>query len=468
MRQFDRWIKGELDQFEASRPDAAWDMFASRMTQEDQQAREEDQFDQAVKHKLDPYEASYTSNGHWHQLREKLEAQARIRSEMIRIKLLEAALFVLIFMTLWQLQPVFNPTDSSTLPLASQIERHSHDGNTPELDQLPTTDIRIPPAGTTKVTSSIQTTGADPLTSTHVLYSSRSPQLLIPAVDLIVQTAQASRSSSPSPQEYDDDFTADLSGPLDLLPNTAIASLPNELQVLPGLTVQQENVVRHRVSMAINGDINYIMTPYDQLLVKRGYDQLVSGYGGSIGYAWEWPRWALRTSLAYHRKYYLPKPYTEVFDGDFERGYFSATLRDIELNLLSLSVQGQRTISRRNRWHTYGLIGGTGHMAFQANYDRKESYTPGVDPQGGEIPEPLVPSKTSQKRYADGFFEGGSFAENSYFTVDLGVGIERHLNERASLFFEPVYQHNPFRKSLGPNQDRINTLSLSTGIRVNL
>ncbi len=107
-------------------------------------------------------------------------------------------------------------------------------------------------------------------------------------------------------------------------------------------------------------------------------------------------------------------------------------------------------------------------MAFQANYDRKESYTPGVDPQGGEIPEPLVPSKTSQKRYADGFFEGGSFAENSYFTVDLGVGIERHLNERASLFFEPVYQHNPFRKSLGPNQDRINTLSLSTGIRVNL
>ena len=210
---------------------------------------------------------------------------------------------------------------------------------------------------------------------------------VIPAVDLIVQTAQASRSSSPSPLEYDDDLTTDLSGPLDLLPNTAIASLPNELQVLPGLTVQQENVVRHRVSMAINGDINYIMTPYDQLLVKRGYDQLVSGYGGSIGYAWEWPRWALRTSLAYHRKCYLPKPYTEVFDGDFERGYFSATLRDIELNLLSLSVQGQRTISRRNRWHTYGLIGGTGHMAFQANYDRKESYTPGVDPQGGEIPE---------------------------------------------------------------------------------
>lgn len=250
------------------------------------------------------------------------------------------------------------------------------------------------------------------------------------------------------------------------------SNLPQLIQspiALTSLPVSTEANIRHRVSMGINGDINYVMTPYDQLLVKKGYDQLVSGYGGAIGYAVEGPKWGFRTSLAYHRKYYLPKPYTEVFDGDIQRGYFSETLRDIELNLLSLSVLGQRSLTRVNRWHAYGLIGGTAHLAFQANYDRKQSYTPGADPNpNGVTPEPTTDSKTSLKRYADGFFEGGTLAENSYLTLDLGVGLERHLSGRTSLFIEPVYQHNPFQKSLGPNKDRINTLSISIGARIDL
>ncbi len=470
MRQFDRWIKSELNQYEASRPDAAWEKFADRMDHADKIQAEEHAFNQAIKEKLDPYQASYKPS-HWQSLRVKLEAQAQIRAEMLRIKVLEAALFALIFITLWQLQPGSSSVQQSSLPIASIQNRMLDSDNSTSTDpalsidnqtnqgkQLEGFSQRLNRATSTTTRLSDKTSPSDNLSllmprSSGMNTESSISSLSLSQDHLITQVLLIDQG------KFDR---------LDFLPTSKLTQLvlnPEPLQIVP---IEQTSLVRHRISMAINGDLNYVMTPYDQLLVNRGYDQLVSGYGGWIGYAWEGPKWALRTAIAYHRKYYLPKPYTEVFDGDFERGYFSETLRDIELNLLSLSVQGQRTFSRRNHWHSYGLIGGTGHLAFQANYDRKQSYAPGADPQGVEIPEPLVPSKTSQKKYADGFFEGGSFVENSYFTIDLGIGIERHLNERASLFFEPVYQHNPFQKSLGPNKDRINTLSLSMGVRVNL
>jgi hypothetical protein len=51
-------------------------------------------------------------------------------------------------------------------------------------------------------------------------------------------------------------------------------------------------------------------------------------------------------------------------------------------------------------------------------------------------------------------------------SLDLGLGLEKHLNGRTSIFLEQNYQHNPFKKSLGPNQDRINSLSLLLGTRI--
>lgn len=115
----------------------------------------------------------------------------------------------------------------------------------------------------------------------------------------------------------------------------------------------------------------------------------------------------------------------------------------------------------------YALAGGPCHFAFQANYDRKQQFLPGVDPlMPGEIPQPTHPSKISQKRFADGLFEGGTLEENYYLSLDVGLGLEKHLNGRISIFLEQTYQHNPFKKSLGPNQDRINSLSLLAGTRI--
>lgn len=467
MNDFDRWIKGELENHEATRPESAWDQFASRLDASEAQETASNRFDAAMKQKLDHFEAGYQEQ-HWQLFRRRLEEQARQRAQMLQLKVLEGALLLLIMLTLWNFRSTDTILPTSPRPIA-QISPTLRE-NASGLHDLPARTVRETnlPGEETSTSVSVTQPPFRPDRSETILLPLTRPAIAVSLADqpsahprfaeMTIQTPTLSEGSSrPS---------MDILEPITTHEPPLLETLPPVLANIPPLAGASSR--RHKVSMAIRGDLNYVMTPYDQLLVKKGYDQVVSGYGGMIGYLQEGPTWSWRTDLAYSRTYYLPKPYTEVFDGDIQRGYFAETIRDIELNMVSLSFQVQRTLKRKNRWHTYALLGGTGHLAFQANYDRKQSYIPGADPNTGGPPEPLTQSKTSQKRYADGFFEGGSLAENSYMTIDLGIGLENQLNERVSVFMEPVYQHNPFKKSLGPNNDRINTLGIALGTRISL
>lgn len=464
MNDFDRWIKGELENHEATRPEAAWDRFASRLDASDAQESESAQFDTAMKDKLAHFEASYQEQ-HWKLFSRKLEEHVQKRARMLQLKVVEGALLLLILLTLWNLHSTDTLLPSSGQPIA-QMPSSIQDDSPGMSDHKMPAEQRINP-DTEVINSIVSETSPPPRPSRATAMLPLTRQ--VRQVSLNRNQEDLVRFNEPTPNttlQAENTFrhSIDILDPIASQEPAPLESLvPDPPSIAPGI---RSSHPRHKVSMAIHGDLNYVMTPYDQLLVKNGYDQLVSGYGGTIGYLREGAAWSWRANMAYSRAYYLPKPYTEVFDGDLQRGYFAETIRDIELNMISLSLQVQWTLKRRNQWHSYIVLGGTGHLAFQANYDRKQSYIPGADPNPGGTPEPQTQSKTSQKRYADGFFEGGSLAENSYMTLDLGFGLENQLNQRVSVFIEPVYQHNPFKKSLGPNNDRINTLSTALGTRI--
>lgn len=388
-------------------------------------------------------------------------------------KCVEAALFLLIFSAIWPVElshpdvwpPNARPRQENTAPrLIPTTPDLPPMANLPE--QVPTAlaaHARVP-EGQVSATHALsakklgmQTLAGTPMNHPSLISPRQSAEMTMPESGtpsfpestLLPATGEGILASLPSPDP----------APVTLNPEPAFLPLP----VLPDPKIR----FSHRVSMAVNGDIHFIETPYDHLLGKVGYNQLSGSYGFVLGYSWEGRKWGLRSQMGYRHVYYLPKPYTEVFDGDIERGYFTETLRNIELNLLSIGIMATRQIARQGAWNTYGLAGGTMHVAFLANYDRKQKYLPGSDPlPSGEFPEPVKPSLTSQKRYADGLFEGGNLEENYYLSMDLGIGIERHLGGRISLFAEPVFHYNPFRRSLGPNNDRIHTLSIYSGIRV--
>ena len=470
---FDDKIKAQLENHSTPLPAGAWDRFALDLNHSESEAHV---FDDAVKVILDSHQSRYQSK-HWQILKSSLDKQSKRLFDIHLAKTMEAAFVLLIAFALWPGYKEVSelPVPDTTVPVNPSYQEHRLD-----IAQIPLIDQTTLPSQT-KVAK-----GGGPASNANSAGLSRKKTIN----DGKSHTAWPLSSNAESASDHTD--LIPLSDPeySEKVVTVATADLSITshnrliLQGIPAKSTQllaeipadwgannqiQQPVekLRQRVSMAVLGDIHYIMTPHDHLLSKRGYDQLASGYGATIGYTLEGRKWGLRTQLGYRHLYYLPKPYTEVYDGDMQRGYFTESIRNIELNMLSIGFQLSRTVTRLGSWHMYALAGGTCHFAFQANYDRKQQFLPGVDPlMPGEIPQPTHPSKISQKRFADGLFEGGTLEENYYLSLDVGLGIEKHLNGRISIFLEQTYQHNPFKKSLGPNQDRINSLSLLAGTRI--
>ncbi|NJK84471.1 MAG: hypothetical protein HC912_12455, partial [Saprospiraceae bacterium] len=144
-----------------------------------------------------------------------------------------------------------------------------------------------------------------------------------------------------------------------------------------------------------------------------------------------------------------------------------------------------------HKWHLYVSGGAAAHVATQANYDvtrigANQLYiNTNTASAKGEIAltkqqldrfsrfsKPAEPKsdKLNNKQFEDGWMSGGSFRENSFYTINMGMGAERHLDERWSLFVEPTYQQhlNILNKGIGPNQDRISTLQILIGAKVGL
>lgn len=463
MNPFERHIREKLDGHRPELPADAWQRFTHRLD-------EAERFDQAVRDKLARLDSRYQP-AHWRMLRNQLDRRARMLRDLHLTRGLELALFFLLMYSLGNLPHTVIP---SPWDEQAHIETPRSSDLTVSATPIHTKPTEITPAGLGTASpveaSATAFRGAD-------RPNDEAPHNTLSSIDLPIAYSKEGLAppmedgSAISPIPFDTEAPVEQA----VLTPTAVQPLQSPaVSILPAgkpsvqiPLVQAHRRFRHRVSLSLGRDLHHILTPYDHLLSNRGYDQWAGGNSGSFGYTWEGRKWGIRTHLAYHDLGYLPKPFTEVFDGDMQRGYFTESIKTIELNLLSVDLQVSRSIARLGSWNLYAVAGIAGHMAILANYDRRQEFLPGTDPlPAGETPQPTRPSKISQKRFADGIIEGGGFAENSFLTLDGGFGFERHLNGRISLFQENTLRLNPFRRSLGPNNDRINSLGLTAGVRV--
>jgi hypothetical protein len=474
MNRFDESARRKLEGLEVERPADAWQRFTEQMPHSPE--AEEGAFDQFMRKQLSRHQAHFEARG-WRDLRHSLDLQSLRLRELTRAKSFEFILLLLLVFPLLHWLPLTPPSAPEPAPLrhdgpiatsplfqgdpAQPVGTSSFLYDPPlDIPDNAATDhhaargeLSLPSAGSDKGIAPLSSIQSPQLATAHV---SASPALFEDnEVRSDLQPAYVSSDRSMAPPNL---LTTVVAAP-------SLAAAKPDLATLAAPAVTKST--KHRISLALQADVHHITTPYDALLGNRGYDQLAMGYGGMISYSREGPTWGLRTQMSYRHLYYLPKPFTEIFEGDLLRGYFSEQIRNIELNLVSLGLYGTRSIGRMGSWHLYGLAGATCHMAVLASYDRRQEFHPGAQtPQPIKAPEPTSSSLTSQKRFPDGLFEHGPFLENAYLSIDAGLGMERHFGGRLSLFIEPVLHYNPFRQSLGPNNDRINTLSIFSGARV--
>ena len=92
-------------------------------------------------------------------------------------------------------------------------------------------------------------------------------------------------------------------------------------------------------------------------------------------------------------------------------------------------------------------------------------------------PPSLVPPGTPPpaiERYpeTEGLLEGGSIIDNGYISLNLGMGIERYMSHRWSIFAQPTYYQSLLypntTNGFGPYRDKFNTMSIMFGVKIRL
>lgn len=208
---------------------------------------------------------------------------------------------------------------------------------------------------------------------------------------------------------------------------------------------------------AVSGaEINRVTSPMDLENKLLAFDRLEPGLSGGILFEFGEGIWSFETGVIYSSKIYSPRS-TSVYSGSPLNGFFRKSMEDIHLNIINIPFNARKEILELNKLKLYGIVGVSLQVAYTTNYDLK------FDPLSGQGSSTVV-------NLSEGWLEGGSFKDNGYLTINFGMSFERELSDRWTIFVQPTYQHTGimFGKGIGPDYDRIQTLSLFSGIKVNL
>jgi len=506
---FDENIREKLNQVETNYDPMHWEAMESHLDHLVDQPNVEDlEFDGQIYENLKDLRIPF-SQAHWTLMSNRLDEEFSIRRKLYKYKVAEVALMLLALFTLFQYLPLnkkhkvaatsqqeqqvtsteINQVASipvleteSEAKIASKVST-TEDHNqvnpteatniTSEPQRRPTNASIIidtpPPAETSNVTSLAATTSTAPLVifdeqkQTVQKQASLEPIVLNSldiqqtgfgqAIDRWAATKQLlNQDSNPvsSPLLNAADFTLS-SLPMELI--TADRPLPTSCDLC-----QIKKPLQVRVGMYISSDFNEIMTPEKVYpnFIDAAYQQITAGYGGGISLGFRHKKLEFETGIAYARLSYEPNK-TLITTGSFIRSSIQREVFDAAfLNIIKVPMHLNFSFERNSKWHFYA-IGGASINVLALNHFNHSTSSVGIG-------APLATPREKAPTY-DGIFDGGDFKANSYYTANIGMGVERSLTARWSVFMQPVYQHLLYRKGFGPNKDQFNTLSIQIGAK---
>ncbi len=213
------------------------------------------------------------------------------------------------------------------------------------------------------------------------------------------------------------------------------------------------------IGVLAGADADYITTPYDEKFHQKEFNQIAMGYSGGLTLGIKYHKWELETGAIYSAKYYGSRNIFEV-SGSFEDGgYVQQGLLGVQLDIVRVPLHLRYYFMDQNKWNVYAHSGASFNMTIETLYE----YTSQQVGSTNEIASRRMDPHAA-KNY-DGIFEGGNFIDNTFVTANLGLGVERFFNSRMSIFLGSTYHHQ-VTKGLGPQNDKINSLSIMTGARI--
>jgi hypothetical protein len=225
-----------------------------------------------------------------------------------------------------------------------------------------------------------------------------------------------------------------------------------------------------RIGMLLGPDANYVMTPSNQSKNLDVFNQYALGYSGGFTLGFNYGRWEIETGALYSSVTYDSRNIFEIKGSFADGGYVQQGLEGAQLDILKVPLNLKFNFTEQGKWNVYIFSGVSANAALETFYKittRDLGLSDASRNFAGRAPSPPDIEPTKAQENFDGIFEGGVLSKNLFYTANIGLGLERYFTPRMSVFLQPNFQYQ-FSKGLGPQTDRINTVSLLMGAKVTL
>ncbi|MFT5647996.1 MAG: hypothetical protein ACI976_002692 [Aureispira sp.] len=181
------------------------------------------------------------------------------------------------------------------------------------------------------------------------------------------------------------------------------------------------------------------------------------GYGAGLTFTSEFShKISLKTgAIIAYNKYDLNEVLLiDKIDGNTQEINQSKTSH---LVIIEIPLDVQYTFFQSDQWKIYGTAGIVANIISSRTYTGTQlSATNGIS-----LKEDL-----NSNNFERGAFEGGKLGQNAFLSIGGGLGLERQLGDKISLYILPTYRHGITPSGAG--KDHISSFSVNIGIKTAL
>ena len=450
--KMDQFLKDKLESLETKVPKDAWKNFSEKFNDAllDDQTEAEKMFDQNIHKKLNQFIFPTNERHAWGHFHSYYSHIKRNENKIIWFKAMEVTMAVLLFFTCLHVGVIRQVPTSQSINLEN-ITKVSVDKSS-----FATTEIKV-------VENNIQNKLNDNqldriLSKVSDNQSYEEVNKLLPKKGLL--EVEPIQSSSPII--------------LKMSP-VSLESFP-EVNQIPTLTSRHipigtrkiyiNNILdfgKWHLTLLTGLDGDNVFTPaYPRFKVP---ETIRNSSGFHLGFLLSEGAKRLETGFGFifaHKEYNAPA--VTFIQGSLRDGYTTEQLKKIQLNLLQIPVFTRFNIVHKENWRLYASLGATAQVTLSANYFIVH---PGFFPSSVAL---TGKTNSVYQNLEEGLMQGGTLIDNVYLSMDMGIGAEKMVSPRTSLFVQSSYQSfvGHVSKGIGPYNDRISTVSFQSGVRINL
>jgi hypothetical protein len=450
--KMDQFLKDKLESLETKVPKDAWKNFSEKWNDAllDNQTDAEKMFDQNIHEKLNQFIFPTNERHAWGHFHSYYSHIKRNENKIIWFKAMEVTMAVLLFFTCLHVGVI------RQVPTSQSINLENRTKVSVDKSSSATTEIKV-------VENNIQNKLNDNqldriLSEVSDNQSYEEVNKLLPKKGLL--EVEPIQSSSPII--------------LKMSP-VSLESFP-EVNQIPTLTSRHipigtrkiyiNNILdfgKWHLTLLTGLDGDNVFTPaYPRFKVP---ETIRNSSGFHLGFLLSEGAKRLETGFGFifaHKEYNAPA--VTFIQGSLRDGYTTEQLKKIQLNLLQIPVFTRFNIVHKENWRLYASLGATAQVTLSANYFIVH---PGFFPSSVAL---TGKTNSVYQNLEEGLMQGGTLIDNVYLSMDMGVGAEKMVSPRTSIFVQSSYQSfvGHVSKGIGPYNDRISTVSFQSGVRINL